>query len=147
MTSYSWQIGLPTRPLCYNAPMSAGDILIAEDDAVLRNLYIKKFSVEGFTIRTAENGEEVLKELAQQKPDVLILDIHMPVMDGFQTMEKLPKPRPYPVIMLTNFADDATKARAKELGADDYFVKKDMTIRTLLEMVHRVMGMQQYKKQ
>ena len=138
-------MGLRTLCLCYNAPMSAGDILIVEDDAVLRNLYIKKFSVEGFTIRTAQNGEEALQEIQKQKPDVLILDIHMPVLDGFQVMEKLPKQeRTYPVIMLTNFADDTTKARAQELGADDYFVKKDMTIRTLLEMVHRVMNLKKY---
>jgi DNA-binding response OmpR family regulator len=120
--------------------MPKGDILIAEDDPVLRNLYVKKFSVAGYSIRTAENGEDTLKLLGEHAPEILVLDIHMPKMDGFQVLEKLPKDqRMYPVILLTNFADEKTKERGRELGADDYFVKKDMTIRSLLEMVDRVL--------
>jgi DNA-binding response OmpR family regulator len=115
------------------------DILIAEDDPVLRNLYIKKFSVSGYPIRAVEDGEQAVKELTERFPDVLVLDIHMPKMDGFQVLEKYPPAvRSFPVIMLTNFADERSKERGKELGADDYFVKKDMTIKSLLEMVDRV---------
>jgi DNA-binding response OmpR family regulator len=115
------------------------DILIAEDDAVLRNLYIKKFSVAGFPIRAVEDGEQAVAELGVRFPDVLILDIHMPKMDGFQVLEKYPPAtRSFPVIMLTNFADERSKERGRELGADDYFIKKDMTIKSLLEMVERV---------
>lgn len=118
--------------------MPKGDIIIAEDDPVLRNLYVKKFSVAGYSIRTAENGEEAIKLLTERAPEVLVLDIHMPKMDGFQVLERLDKDtRPFPVIMLTNFADEKTKQRGKELGADDYFVKKDMTIRSLLDMVDK----------
>lgn len=115
------------------------DILIAEDDAVLRNLYIKKFSVSGYPIRAVEDGEQAVTELGVRFPDVLILDIHMPKMDGFQVLEKFPPAsRKFPVIMLTNFADERSKERGRELGADDYFVKKDMTIKSLLEMVDKV---------
>lgn len=115
------------------------NILIAEDDAVLRNLYIKKFSVAGFPIRAVENGEQAIKEIESQLPDILVLDIHMPVMDGFQVLEQYPQAtRQFPVVMLTNFADERSKERGKELGADDYFIKKDMTIKSLLTMVERV---------
>ena len=115
------------------------DILIAEDDAVLRNLYIKKFSISGYPIRAVEDGEAAVNELAVRFPDVLILDIHMPKLDGFQVLEKFPPTnRAFPVIMLTNFADERSKERGRELGADDYFVKKDMTIKSLLEMVDKV---------
>lgn len=115
------------------------DILIAEDDAVLRNLYVKKFSVSGYPIRAVEDGEQVVQELGVRFPDVLVLDIHMPKMDGFQVLEKFPPAtRPFPVVMLTNFADERSKERGRELGADDYFVKKDMTIKSLLEMVDKV---------
>lgn len=115
------------------------DILIAEDDPVLRNLYIKKFSVAGYPIRAVEDGEQALKELGVRYPDILILDIHMPKMDGFAVLEKFPKDgRKFPVIMLTNFADEKSRAKGAELGADDYFIKKDMTIKSLLEMVDRV---------
>ena len=119
--------------------MSKADILIAEDDPVLRNLYIKKFSVGGYPVRAVEDGEQALKEALDRPPEVLILDIHMPKMDGFQVLEHFPKEtRAFPVIMLTNFADEKSRERGKELGADDYFIKKDMTIKSLLEMVEHV---------
>lgn len=114
------------------------DILIAEDDPVLRNLYIKKFSLAGYMIRAVENGQQAVKEIESHPPTVAILDIHMPTMDGFHVLERFPPTaRTFPVIMLTNFADESSRKRGKELGADDYFIKKDMTIKSLLEMVER----------
>jgi CheY-like chemotaxis protein len=115
------------------------DILIAEDDPVLRNLYVKKFSVSGFPIRAVEDGEQALAALQERFPQVLVLDIHMPKVDGFQVLEQYPKSqRSFPVVMLTNFADEKSRERGKDLGADEYFIKKDMTIKSLLEMVDRV---------
>ena len=117
------------------------DILIAEDDPVLRNLYVKKFSVAGFPIRAVEDGEQALAALAERFPQVLVLDIHMPKVDGFQVLERYPKSqRSFPVVMLTNFADENSRERGADLGADEYFIKKDMTIKSLLEMVERVYG-------
>ena len=119
--------------------MSKGNILIAEDDAVLRNLYVKKFSTEGYDVRTAEDGEQAVALVHQQKPDLLICDIHMPKMDGFQVLQAFPRQnRGFAVIMLTNFDQSDFKLRAQELGADDYFVKKDMTIKSLVTMVERL---------
>jgi len=119
--------------------MIKADILVAEDDPVLRNLYIKKFEVAGYPIRAVEDGEQALAEIAARPPQVLVLDIHMPKVDGFQVLEAIPREqRTYPVVMLTNFADERSRERGKELGADDYFIKKDMTIKSLLEMVERV---------
>lgn len=118
-----------------------GSILIAEDDAVLRSLYVKKFEIGGYTVRTAPDGEEAVKEVEKQAPDILILDIHMPKLDGFQVLEHFPKAkRNFPIILLTNFDQTDFKIKAGQLGADDYFVKKDMTIRSLLEMVERLLA-------
>jgi two-component system response regulator PrrA len=120
--------------------MGKPTLLIAEDDAVLRNLYEKKFSLEGFTVRTAADGEEAMKLINELKPDLLICDIHMPKADGFQVLQNFPKAsRQFPVIMLTNFDQAEFKLKALELGANDYFVKKDMTMRTLVEMVKRLL--------
>lgn len=120
--------------------MARGDILIAEDDAVLRNLYVKKFTVAGFSIRTAVDGQEAITAIQQRAPDLLILDIHMPNVDGFTVLEKFPKEsRTFPVIVLTNFEEEKYKERGRALGADDYFVKKDMTIRSLLDMAERLL--------
>lgn len=121
--------------------MARGNILIAEDDSVLRNLYVKKFSIAGFSIRTAVDGEETIKAIQEQAPDILILDLHMPKVDGFAVLEKFPKEnRKFPVIILTNFEEEKYKERGKALGADDYFVKKDMTIRSLLDMAERLLA-------
>lgn len=118
-----------------------GSILIAEDDVVLRSLYVKKFELSGYNVRTAPDGEEAVKEIEKEAPDILILDIHMPKMDGFQVLEHFPKEkRKFPIVLLTNFDQTDFKLRAGQLGADDYFVKKDMTIRSLVEMVDRLIG-------
>lgn len=120
--------------------MAKADVLVAEDDAVLRNLYVKKFSISGYVIRTVEDGEAAIKEITEHPPEVLILDIHMPKLDGFQVLERYPRAeRGFPVILLTNFADERSRQRGVELGADEYFVKKDMTIKTLLEMTEKVL--------
>ncbi len=116
------------------------DILIAEDDAVLRSLYEKKFTLEGFSVRSPVDGEETIRMAREKTPAILLLDIHMPKADGFQVLKEFPKKdRPFPIIILTNFDQSEFKLRALELGADDYFVKKDMTMRSLVEMVKRLL--------
>ena len=125
--------------------MAKGELLIAEDDAVLRNLYLKKFEVTGFSTRTAEDGEQAVTAIQERAPDLLILDLHMPKMDGFQVLERFPKEqRTFPVIILTNFDDPKYRARGGELGVADYFVKKDMTIKSLVEMVENLMRAKRY---
>lgn len=125
--------------------MAKGDLIIAEDDAVLRNLYLKKFEGSGFAIRAAEDGEQAAQLITERAPDLLILDLHMPKVDGFQVLERFPKDqRTFPVIILTNFDDAKYKTRGTELGVDDYFIKKDMTIKSLLEMVENLMRAKKY---
>ncbi len=121
--------------------MAKGKIIIAEDDTVLRDLYLRKFSSDIYDVRTAANGQEALDLVAKDKPDLILLDINMPVLDGFGVLEKLPKAeRSFKVIILTNFEDQANRDRGAALGIDDYFVKKDMTIKSLLGMVERLLG-------
>jgi len=125
--------------------MANADILIAEDDAVLREVYTKKFTLSGYTIRTAENGEEVIAEIQKKEPDILVLDINMPILNGFGVLAKYPKEgRTFPIIILTNFSDEKSKVRGTELGADDYFIKSEMTIHKLLEMVETLLKGKQY---
>lgn len=116
--------------------MPKPDILIAEDDEVLLNLYEKKFQMQGFTVRKARDGQQVIDMLKEKAPEILILDIRMPRVDGLQVLEQFPKQaRAFPIIVLTNFNDEVCEGDAKELGADHYFVKKDMNMKKLIEIV------------
>jgi len=127
--------------------MSKVHILIAEDDPVLKEVYSKKFAISGYDIETAENGEEAIKMLEKSTPDVLILDLSMPVLDGFAVMEKFPKEsRKFPIIVLTNFGNEQNRQRAEKLGADDYFIKSEMTIKSLLEMVENILKTKKFWK-
>ncbi|MDD5751111.1 MAG: response regulator [Candidatus Peribacteraceae bacterium] len=116
------------------------NILVAEDDAVLRDVYVKKFSLAGFELRAAKNGQEAVEAIGKQTPDLLILDLNMPVLDGFAVLEKFPRDqRAFPIIVLTNFGDTRNKERGVQLGADDFFVKSEMTIKSLLEKVEMLL--------
>lgn len=121
--------------------MAKADILIAEDDPALREIYMKKFTLAGYTIRTAENGEETLLEIRKKLPDLLILDISMPMVDGFAVLEKYPKKiRGFPVIILSNFGDEKKRKHAEEFEVDGYFIKSEMTLRKLLAMVETLLS-------
>lgn len=120
--------------------MAKYKLLVAEDDTVLRDLYLRKFDTPIYDVRTAANGQEALDLIAKEKPDLMLLDINMPVLDGFGVLEALPREgRGFPVIILTNFDDQANRERGKAYKVDDYFVKKDMTIKSLVEMVERLL--------
>lgn len=124
--------------------MSTPNILIAEDDAVLREVYVKKFTLSGFKIRTAENGQLAIELIEQEKPDLAILDLNMPVLDGFSVLERYPRTtRTFPIIVLSNFGDTKNRERGLSLGADDFFVKSEMTIKSLLEKVMTLMKAKQ----
>lgn len=120
--------------------MEVANILIAEDDSVLREVYSKKFTIAGYNIRAVENGEEAIKEVIKVAPDIMIVDLNMPVLDGFSVLEKFPKEtRKFPIIVLTNFGNEENRDRAMKLGANEYFIKNEMTIRSLLEMVESLL--------
>ncbi len=120
--------------------MARYKLLVAEDDTVLRDLYLRKFDRNVYDVRTAVNGQETLDLIAKEKPDLLLLDINMPVLDGFGVLDKLPKDqRQFPVIILTNFDDQANRELGKKYQVDDYFVKKDMTIKSIVTMVERLL--------
>ena len=115
-------------------------LIVAEDDTVLRDLYLRKFDKNVYDIRTAVNGVEALALIEKDPPDLMLLDLNMPVLDGFGVLEKLPpEKRTFRIVILTNFDDQANRERGAKLGVDDYFVKKDMTIKSLLEMAENLL--------
>lgn len=99
-------------------------ILVAEDDADVRELIRTRLTGSGFDVHTARNGAEALERIRSMKPDAMVLDINMPVLDGFSVLEALQAGGSlFPVLVLTarHAADDVR--RAISLGAKDYLTK------------------------
>jgi len=113
-------------------------ILIVEDEEPLKLTLKKKFKNEGFSVLEATNGEDGLKLTQEKKPDLILLDIVMPVMDGMTMLKKLRKQdfgKEMPVILLTNLADTSDVNKAMELGVFDYLVKSNWEIKDVVEKV------------
>lgn len=120
--------------------MDKKKILVTEDDTVLRDLYLRKFDPAVYDIRTAKNGKEALESIQKDKPDLILLDLNMPVADGFAVLEGLPKDnRGFFVIILTNYDDQANRERCKNYTVDDFYVKKDMSVKVLMEKVETLL--------
>jgi len=109
--------------------MAQPKILLAEDDAGLVEMYKIRFSAGGYELVTAGDGEEALTLIKQEKPDLILLDIMMPKLDGFAVLTELRKDKNFktPVIMLSNLGQDSDIEKGKELGAVDYIVKANCT--------------------
>jgi len=101
-------------------------ILIVEDDEFLSGMYVTKFTLEGFLVHFALDGEAGLHKAKEEMPHLILLDILLPKMNGFEVLQALKSDmatKPIPVIMLTNLSQESDIKRGKELGADDYLIK------------------------
>ncbi len=113
-------------------------IVVVEDDiniAELLRLYLEK---DGFEVRIAHDGGEGLRLAEEEKPDLVMLDIMLPVMDGWQVCKNLRKTSKVPIIMLTAKGETEDKVTGLEMGADDYIVKP-FEVKELLARVHAVL--------
>lgn len=113
-------------------------ILLIEDDDLMIKMYQRYFVIEGYTVEVAENGMIGLEKAKTFKPNIILLDIMMPVLNGLQTLEKLktdPETKDIKVFMLTNLVNkkDADSAIAK--GAIKYFIKSEYEPKQLLEEI------------
>jgi two-component system KDP operon response regulator KdpE len=104
---------MSTRPL----------VLVADDEPRITKLVSLALGEEGFRVITASGGEEALRKAEEYRPDVVLLDIVMPDLDGIEVMRQLRTSRPIPVILLTAKGSTADKAKGLDLGADDYVAK------------------------
>lgn len=98
-------------------------ILIVEDEANIRELLRLYLEREGYTVIEAENGVEGIKKWKSEKPDMLLLDVMMPVMDGWAVCKEIRAESDVPIIMLTAKGETADRVSGLEMGADDYIVK------------------------
>lgn len=103
--------------------MDKKTVLLVDDEEQIRELLSLYFTQEDFTVAEAANGAEALLKLQQVRPDIIILDIMMPVLDGIEVCQQIRKHSSVPIIMLTSRTQDDDRILGLEIGADDYVAK------------------------
>ncbi len=120
-------------------------IVIVEDDVAMREIVVHKLSTSGFAVKEAEDGQEGLDLIISEKPDIVLLDLMLPEMDGFQVLEKLrkhedPKVAATPVIILSNLWSNKDILKTKALNVSAYLVKAYFTTEEILNKVNEVLS-------
>jgi DNA-binding response OmpR family regulator len=118
-------------------------ILLVEDEPMLSNLLKQRLEKEGIQVTAAHDGEEAVKLLKQDKPDLILLDIILPKMSGFEVLEEMkgdPTVQSAPVVVVSNLGQDSDVEKAQKFGAVGYFVKAQMSIEDLVSKVKEFLG-------
>ncbi|MGM0482295.1 MAG: response regulator [Patescibacteria group bacterium] len=118
-------------------------ITLIEDEAILRDLLEKKLKKNGYSVEVAVDGEEGLRKVKEDPPDLILLDIVMPKMDGFELMENIVNIqalKEVPVIVVSNSGQPVDIDRAQELGAVDWIVKTEFDPQEVVDMVEKQIG-------
>lgn len=118
-------------------------ILLVEDDQALAKVYIARLELEGFDVKHVGNGEDALSTAVEYKPDLILLDVMMPKITGFDVLDILrntPETMNIRIIMLTALSQSKDRERAEELGVDDYLVKSQVVIGDVIDRVKHHLG-------
>jgi DNA-binding response OmpR family regulator len=119
-------------------------ILLVEDDDNLANVYETRLQAEGFSTKRVSNGEDALSAAQASKPDLILLDVMMPKVSGFDVLDILrstPAVADIKVIMLTALSQESDKERAMSLGVNEYLIKSQVVIADVVEHIKRHLGM------
>lgn len=118
-------------------------IAIIEDDVAIAQMYRMKFEAEGFVVETAENGVLGLQLVQEMNPDMVLLDLMMPQMNGDEVLTRMRDSswgKDTKVIILTNMGEQEAPAKLKDLGVLSFIVKADMTPRQVADLVKKHVG-------
>lgn len=117
-------------------------VLIIEDDSYISDMYRIKLESENFEVAIAGDGTIGIKMLEKQKPDIILLDVVMPKMDGFDVLKTIkgnPELKEVPVVLLTNLSQKENVERGFELGADSYIIKAHFTPSEVVEKIKGIL--------
>lgn len=125
------------EPTTYHTAANKPRVMIIEDDYTLLKMYTEKFTLENFDVIGAKDGETAYNTLKTETPDCILLDLHIPKLDGLSLIEKLinEKVTLPPIIALTNIAEISQKNKARELGIKEYMVKAMFTPEAVVSKV------------
>ena len=127
--------------MLYNGGMTK--IMLVEDDKSLREIYSIRLVAEGYEIVSASDGEEALAMAVKEKPDLILSDVMMPKISGFDMLDILrstPETKDIKVIMMTALSSEDQRQRGESLGANRYLVKSQVGIEDVINVVHEVLG-------
>ena len=119
----------------------AKKILIVEDDTFLQELEARKLSKEGYEILTAGDGAEGLRILKKEKIDILLLDLLLPGIDGFELLEQIKKDKDLkeiPIVVFSNLSEEKDIEHAKSLGISEFMVKSNFTLDELVAKIKEI---------
>jgi len=118
-------------------------ILMADDDQMLLDMYKERLDLAGYNVIACPNGEELMKKVHEFVPDMIMLDVMMPKMDGYATLAALksdPQTKNIPVVMLTALMRDFNREKAIDTGADDYLIKSEAMPSDVITKIEQVLG-------
>ena len=121
------------------------NILVIEDDQFLRDLITKKLEKENFKVEAAIDGQEGLQKITQGSHDLILLDIILPVLDGFEILKQVrghadKKIAGVPIVLLSNLGQESDVEKGKALGANDYLIKAAFTTDEIVEKIKKVLS-------
>ncbi len=117
-------------------------LLLVEDDNNLREIYAARLEAEGFVIATAADGESALATAVKEKPDLIILDVMMPKISGFDVLDILrstPETKDAKIVMMTALSQASDRERGEQLGADKYLVKSQVTLEDVVVNINELL--------
>ena len=117
-------------------------ILIIEDDKFVRELIFQKLTEEKFEVVAAKDGEEGVEKTESEKPDLVLLDLILPGVDGFEVLSRIrrnPLTEKVPIVVLSNLGDKGDVDRGIKLGANDYLIKAHFTPKEIVEKVRNIL--------
>jgi len=119
-------------------------ILLVEDDDALASVYVVRLQAEGFDTKRVANGEDALAAAVSYRPDLVLLDVMMPKVSGFDVLDILrntPETANLKIIILTALSQESDKKRAQSLGVDDYLVKSQVVVSDVIDRIKHHLGM------
>jgi len=119
------------------------ELLLIEDEQIMIDLLEKKLRKEGYKVSVAKDGLEGLERIRERKPDLILLDIIMPKMSGFEVMKEMqkdPELSEIPVIIISNSGQPVELDKARQLGAKDWLIKTEFDPREVIEKVKKQIG-------
>ncbi len=129
--------------MLFGKKKEAKRVLIVEDDALLSEVLIKTFSKGGFNVISLKEGSRVVEIAEKKEPDIILLDLIIPGLDGFGVLKKLKankNTKKIPVVVISNLDNVADIKSAKVLGAEEYFIKANTKLEKILKFAQYKVG-------